>query len=232
MSINKYIVATKGSWNIKQYQALLSKKKRVWHLITKPKDLNLKKLKIIKPRYIFFPHWSHKVEKKITDQFECVCFHETNLPYGRGGTPIQNLIQRGHKKTVITALKMIEKFDAGPIYMKRSLSLHGVAQDIYERSAKIIFKMIRQIVNREPMPVSQKGKVTIFKRRTKKQSVVSKKFKKISDLYNHIRMLDAETYPPAFINHGKFVIEFSSPKFLNNKIKSEVNIKLGSKEKK
>ncbi len=232
MPINKYIVATKGSWHIKQYQASLSKSKNAWYLITNPNDLNVKKLNRIKPRYIFFPHWSTKVNKKIIDQFECVCFHETDVPYGRGGSPIQNLIQRGHKKTVITALKMIEKFDAGPVYMKRPLSLHGIAQEIYERSAKIIFKMIKEIVNNEPKPISQKGRATIFKRRNKEQSAVPKNFKKIKDLYNHIRMLDAETYPPAFINYGKFVIELSNAKIFNKKIITEANIKLGVKEKK
>ncbi len=27
-------------------------------------------------------------------KFECVCFHMTDVPYGRGGSPLQNLIIR------------------------------------------------------------------------------------------------------------------------------------------
>ena len=49
------------------------------------------------PKYIFFPHWSKKVDTKIVNNYECVCFHETDLPYGRGGSPIQNLILRNQK---------------------------------------------------------------------------------------------------------------------------------------
>ena len=73
-------------------------------------------------------------------------FHETNVPYGRGGSPIQNLIIENHKKTVITALQMVDKLDAGPIYLKYPLSLNGNAQQIYERTAKIIFNMIKVII--------------------------------------------------------------------------------------
>lgn len=56
---------------------------------------------------------------------ECVCFHMTDVPYGRGGSPLQNLIVRKHKKTKLTALKMTEEIDAGPVYCKRELSLDG-----------------------------------------------------------------------------------------------------------
>ena len=43
----------------------------------------------------------------------------TDLPYGRGGSPLQNLILKGKKTTKITAFKMIDKIDAGPIYLKK-----------------------------------------------------------------------------------------------------------------
>lgn len=32
-------------------------------------------------------------------------FHMTNFPYGRGGSPLQNLMKRGHHTTTITALR-------------------------------------------------------------------------------------------------------------------------------
>ena len=60
----------------------------------------------------------------------------TDLPYGRGGSPLQNLIIRGHKKTKISALRMVNELDAGPIYFKRSLSLNGNAQKIYSSCSK------------------------------------------------------------------------------------------------
>jgi methionyl-tRNA formyltransferase len=53
------------------------------------------------------------------------------LPYGRGGSPLQNLIDLGHKDTFVSALKMTEELDAGAIYLKKPLSLEGLAEEIY-----------------------------------------------------------------------------------------------------
>jgi methionyl-tRNA formyltransferase len=39
------------------------------------------------PEYIFFIHWNWIVSKDIISRYNCVCFHMTNLPYGRGGSP-------------------------------------------------------------------------------------------------------------------------------------------------
>ena len=103
----------------------------------------------LKPKYIFFPHWSHIVSKEILATTECICFHETDLPYGRGGSPIQNLIARGHKETVVTAFQMVEELDAGPIYYKRKLSLDGLAEEIYNRAAKIVAEMIKDITEEQ-----------------------------------------------------------------------------------
>ena len=46
----------------------------------------------------------------------------TDLPYGRGGSPLQNLIVRGHKHTMISAIKCVKELDAGPIYLKKPLT--------------------------------------------------------------------------------------------------------------
>ena len=102
-----YVIATVKPWNIKNFKKL---KKKNFFLIKDYKKLTYKKLKLINPKYIFFPHWSKKVPQKIIKNFYCICFHETKLPYGRGGSPIQNLILRNVKKSKITAFKMSEKF--------------------------------------------------------------------------------------------------------------------------
>lgn len=152
-------------------------------------------------RYVFFPFWSHKVPKDITDQFECVCFHMTDVPYGRGGSPLQNLILRGHTETVISALRMTDEIDAGPVYMKRPLSLEGSAEEIYNRAAGIIAGMMREIAETEPTPVPQEGEVVLFERRTPEQSRLDpQNYPGVSRMYDFIRMLDADGYPRAFVS--------------------------------
>src|SRR3989344_2525543 len=99
-----YLVATIKPWNINVFKQKIRHFPGKWFLITDPKKLTTGLIQRIKPRYIFFPHWSWLVPKEILELAECVCFHETDLPYGRGGSPIQNLIARGHKKTMVCAI--------------------------------------------------------------------------------------------------------------------------------
>ena len=113
---------------------------------------------------------------------------------------------------------MNNKIDAGPILLKKSLLLNGNAQQIFERSSDIVFKMIKQIIKKDLKPKPQKGKVVKFKRRSTKQSVIPKNNISLKKIYNHIRMLDADTYPKAYINYGKIKIEFREAQLKNKSI--------------
>lgn len=179
-----------------------------WRLIDQRKRLTAEVLARFDPRYVFFPSWFWRVPDEIVDSFECVCFHMTDVPYGRGGSPLQNLILCGHQETRISALRMTHEMDAGPVYLKRSLSLDGRAQEIYERASEIMFGMMAELAAGEPTPRPQKGKPTNFLRRTPDQSLLPREGT-LKGLYDHIRMLDAETYPHAFVEHGSFRIELS-----------------------
>ncbi|WP_019613211.1 formyltransferase family protein [Psychromonas ossibalaenae] len=206
---NNYVVATIKEWNISQYEQQKKKLPGTWHLISTPEQLTIEQLRKINPRYVFFPHWSWIVSEEILNEFECVCFHMTDLPFGRGGSPLQNLIQRGYKETQLTALKMNKQLDAGDIYLKHPLNLSGSAADIFLKAAQLTFIMIKQIVTSEPAASPQQGQVVEFKRRTPAQSEIPKNLT-IEQIYNHIRMLDAESYPKAFIDYGDFRIEFKN----------------------
>jgi methionyl-tRNA formyltransferase len=175
-------------------------------------------------RYIFFLHWNWLVPENMWKNHECVCFHMTDVPYGRGGSPLQNLIVHGHKNTKLTALRMVREMDAGPVYVKRPLSLEGTAAEIYERAGELSFEIIQWIVGNQPEPSLQTGEPEIFKRRKPEQSVLSESGS-IEGLYDHIRMLDAPTYPPAFIEYGEFIIEFSAARVEGQELNASVTIR-------
>jgi methionyl-tRNA formyltransferase len=160
------------------------------------------------PRYIFFLHWNWFVPESIFTQVECVCFHMTDVPYGRGGSPLQNLIAAGHGETQLTALRMVSEMDAGPVYAKLPMSLVGRAEDIYIKAGELSLDLARWIIREEPVPLQQKGEPVVFNRRVPEQSCLPK-CGAISRVYDHIRMLDAPGYPLAFVPYGEFHIEFS-----------------------
>tara|TARA_Y100000588_G_scaffold391484_1_gene500199 strand:- start:1371 stop:1829 length:459 start_codon:yes stop_codon:yes gene_type:complete len=132
----------------------------------------------------------------------------TNLPYGRGGSPLQNLIVRGHNETKISAIRVEEGLDTGPIYLKKSLNLQGTAQEIFLRSSLVVEKMILEIIENRLKPVAQEGEIVEFKRRKPEQGNLEK-LEATQQIYNYIRMLDCEGYPPAFIESENFRFEFS-----------------------
>lgn len=206
-NVDRYIVATIKAWHIEQYQQYNNNIIGNWNLITKKEELNLENLRRIKPKYIFFPHWSWLVPEEILKEFTCICFHMTDVPYGRGGSPLQNLIVREHQNTQLSALKMTAELDAGPVYLKCPLSLDGSAQEIFIRSAELTAQMIASIIALAPTPIKQVGKITIFERKTAEESEIQGN-ETIKKLYDLIRMLDAETYPKAFLHYGDLTLHF------------------------
>jgi methionyl-tRNA formyltransferase len=188
-------------------------------------------VKAINPKFIFFPHWSHTVPNEILEMTTCVCFHETDLPYGRGGSPVQNLIALGHRETVVTALKMTDELDAGPIYLKEKLSLEGLAEEVFVRSAYIVADMIKTIITKNPRPTKQVGKPTFFNRRKPSQSKIPIEKASLVDLFDHIRMLDAEGYPKAYLEAGGFRFEISRPALKAGEILADVRITKSERDK-
>lgn len=186
-------------------------------------DLTLEHLQALKPKYVFLPHWSYIIPAEIFTEFECIIFHMTDVPFGRGGSPLQNLISRGVYETKISALRCEHELDAGPVYMKRPLSLHGTAEEIYIRAARQIEMMIAEIVNNHPLPQAQTGEIITFPRRKPHESNMSN-VKRLEEAFDYIRMLDAEGYPHAFIETEHLRFEFSRASLKPNEILADVRI--------
>lgn len=228
--MTNYIIVTVKPWNVEAYRRHVNSLPGKWHLIDNRDDLTVERLKELNPRYVFFPHWSWKVPEEILGMAECVAFHMTDLPYGRGGSPLQNLISRGHDETRLSAIRMTSEIDAGPMYLKEKMSLDGRAKDIFVRLADVIYGMIKEIVDKEPKPVPQSGRPVMFERRTPDQSVLPDQGE-IRGLYDHIRMLDAETYPHAFLDHGCFHFEFKNAEIgSDGAVTAKVEIRKKTKE--
>ena len=216
------------SWHRRVFGEVLSKLAGDWHYVGKQEELSLAYIRELRPRYIFFLHWSWKVPPEILAEVECVCFHMTDVPYGRGGSPLQNLIVRGHRETRLTALRMTSELDAGPVYLKRSLSLEGGAEEIYLRASALSAEMIQQIARDEMHALPQTGVAVNFKRRKPEESQIAK-LDSLEQLHDFIRMLDAEGYPRAFLSHDGYRFEFSRSALYDGRIVADVHITLEPK---
>lgn len=195
-------------------------------LASNPRDLN-KKVKKYNPIFIFFIHWGWKITKKFSEKYKLFIFHTSHLPYGKGGSPIQNLIIRGHKYTQICLIGYSEKIDEGNIYLKKKISLNGDLSDILKNISIKINIMITNFI-------LKKGAIKSIK-----QTEENFKFFRLSKInnylirgggvkqnYDRIRMLDHPDYPNVSIQYGNKIIEFCKSKKVGNEILVSAKIKL------
>ena len=217
------IIVSEKIWNKGLAESLQKDTGAAWKLIYKKEDFTFENLSVLNPEKIFIPHWSYIIPENIYSNFECIVFHITDLPFGRGGSPLQNLIVRGFKTTKISALRVVKELDAGDIYLKQELPLEGSAAEIFERANSIIEKMIRMITENKITPQPQVGEIVHFKRRKPEESDISG-ISEIEKMYDHIRMLDAEGYPKAFFENDNIRFEFSNASIKDNEITAHVRI--------
>lgn len=214
-----FIIITKRKWNNENYKNL---KKNIFIF----DKINIKKIRKINPKIIFFIHWSKYISSLIYNKYLCIQFHASNLPKGRGGSPIQNQILKNIKKTKISAFKVSKKLDSGPICSQENLSLEGNAFKILNRLEIKCLKIIKKIIKTKNLKFrKQKGVATYFRRRTPLDSeIVFQKIKSSKKLYDFLRMLDAPGYPKAFIKLNKFKLTFDNIKIFKNRIYANVEI--------
>jgi len=218
-----YVVASSSVWRPSLPEDLSNRTGLKFISITRKEDLTPQTLETMSPRYIFFPHWSYIIPSKVFENYECVIFHMTDVPFGRGGSPLQNLISRGIYETKISALRCVKELDAGPVYLKRPLSLYGSAEEIYLRASEIIEDMICQIIKEQPVPVEQTGETTCFSRRKPAQSDIAE-LTTLKQVFDYIRMLDANGYPRAFLETEHFRFEFERASLKGGQVIADVKI--------
>ena len=201
-----HLVCGSRPWNRATFEQLSVIEHGTWAFVSTPEELDTALASGPAPDWVFFLHWSWIVPSSVHGTYRCVVFHMTDLPYGRGGNPLQHLILAGANETVLSAIAMTDQLDAGPVYAKRPLSLEGTAEDIYRRTDAAAATVIAYLVANAPDPVPQQGEPVVFARRRPEQSEVPTDLADLDAWYDFVRMLDAVGYPHAFIDHGGYRI--------------------------
>lgn len=223
--MDNFLVATIKSWNIENFYKYTKHFTGKWYIISKKEDFTLENLDKIDPKKIFIPHWSWIIPKEIFQKYECVLFHMTDLPYGRGGSPLQNLIVRGIYDTKISAIRIMEEVDAGDIYLKKPLNIEfGTAEEIFKKASDIIYEMIEEILNKNIKTIPQQGEIVRFSRR-KPEDGNMEQLNDIKKIYDYVRMLNGEGYPRAFFEIKNIKYEFYNPILKNEELETKVLIK-------
>ena len=195
-----YLVLGCKTWDRRVYDETLASLPGKWRYVGSPDELSAALVREFAPQYLFFLHWSWKVPREILERR---CRASSLAPY--------------------TALRMSHEFDAGPVYLKESLSLEGSAEEIYLRAAQMSGRMIERFTHEKVKPKAQRGEVVNFKRRKPEESEIDNPAS-LEALHDMIRMLDADGYPRAFLNHGGFRFEFSRSALYDGRVVADVRI--------
>ena len=132
--------------------------------------------------------------------------HGSNLPEGRGMSPLTWEVLSGRSKFYVSLLEATKQVDAGKIYMKSSFLLEGheLNEEIKDIQSKNIINLAVEFVRKFPdiNPEEQVGDATYYKRRVKEDSEIDIN-RSINDQFNLLRIVDNERYPAFFIRDGK-----------------------------
>ena len=137
--------------------------------------------------------------------------HESDLPKGKGWSPLTWQILEGKNKIPITLFEANKKIDSGNIYKKEIIQFNGdeLIEEIKHKQGiatqKLILDFIKNIKNIKG--ISQEGEESFYIKRVPKDSELDID-KSLKDQFNLLRVVDNERYPAFFIKDGqKYIIK-------------------------
>ena len=135
-----------------------------------------------------------------------IVVHASDLPKGKGFSPLQWQIVEGKDEIILTLFEVVEKVDAGPFYIKSKLIFDGTElyDELRNKLALRIIKMCNDYVDNYDLqtPIQQAGIETFYRKRTIVDDQIEPE-KSIVDQFNHFRIADNENFPLWFNFKGK-----------------------------
>jgi len=134
--------------------------------------------------------------------------HESNLPKGKGWSPMTWQVLEGARKIPITLFEAEETIDSGQIYFQETFFLEGheLVDELRAKQADTTLKLCRKFVNHYPeivqQAVPQTGEESFYMRRRPLDSQLDPK-KTIAEQFNLLRVVDNDLYPAFFDWQGK-----------------------------
>jgi methionyl-tRNA formyltransferase len=175
----------------------------------------------------FHISWNHDVDKSEHAEVLClisygkivspeqlsrfqnsIVVHESDLPIGRGWSPMTWQVLEGKRKIPICLLEASERVDAGLVYLRSEILLSGteLVADLRKKQASATFQLLRDFLTRYPFSVSegkvQKGEPSYYPRRKPVDSKIDPN-KTIRELFPLLQVVDNERYPAYFELNGK-----------------------------
>lgn len=145
-----------------------------------------------------------------------IVVHASELPKGRGMSPLTWQVLEGCSRIPVTLFEAVESIDAGPVYLRDSIHLNGyeLLHEIRELLGAKILEMCVAFACQWPhileTGVPQAGEPSFYRRRSAEDSRIDP-HKSLAEQFNLLRVVDNSRYP-AFVDWlgRRFIIKIEA----------------------
>jgi UDP-2,4-diacetamido-2,4,6-trideoxy-beta-L-altropyranose hydrolase len=129
--------------------------------------------------------------------------HESDLPEGKGWSPLTWQIIEGKNRIAVTLFEAAERVDSGPIYLQEWIEFEGheIIAELREAQARVTFSLCRRFVEQYPAILSQArpqtGRESFYPRRTPEDSRLDPN-RSLGEQFPLLRVVDNDRYPAFF----------------------------------
>ncbi len=157
--------------------------------------------------FLFLISCTEIVPREIYSRYRFpLVIHESDLPEGRGWSPLAWQILAGKNDVVVSLIEVAEQVDRGAIWKKSKLSLEGheLLDEINQKLFLIKLSLIEYAISHylDATPSEQdNSEATYYPRRTPNDSKIDP-HKSIEDQFSLLRIIDKTRYPAFFELRG------------------------------
>ena len=134
-----------------------------------------------------------------------IVVHASDLPRGKGFSPLQWQILSGENDITLTLFEATEGADNGPAYFKRTVHFdgHELLGELRHSLGQAINAMCIDYVQKRAtlVAIPQTGRETIYRRRSRKDDELDSS-KSLRELFNQFRIADNDHHPLFFQHLG------------------------------
>ncbi len=161
---------------------------------------------------LFILSYHNKIdEKSLKKNSYNLVVHESDLPQGKGWSPLFWQILDGQNEVTVSMIEATDEIDSGPIYLQKTLTLSGyeLNNEIRKKQAEITIDMCVEFVENFSSfkPIPQYGEESFYLKRNPEDSRLDVT-RSIKDQFNLFRIVDNENYPAFFeIDDHRYLIK-------------------------
>ena len=153
---------------------------------------------------VFYLGYSKIVEHETRARFRNnLVVHESDLPQGKGWSPLSWQILEGKNQIPVTLIEADERVDSGVVYAQKWIVFEGheLVDELRVAQAEMTHQLCRWFVDAYPESLAQAnpqaGQESFYPRRRSKDSQLDPN-KTLKEQFNLLRIVDNERYPAFF----------------------------------